>query len=196
MSGEIKVIKVYESFRLGFCDCECGEEINVRSTDGYLKRFKHRHHIKGKHRRLRENNPVYRGGLFPDSRGYLMTLRPDHPNSDPKGYVYVHRLVMSEYLGRPLEKGEEVHHKDGNIKNNDISNLQLLSKSEHSSLTNRDRERPLKDMSKNICIECGSSDTKIQKKTGRPHWFNHPITNEYCICNKCYMKIWRKLNRK
>lgn len=55
------------------------------------------------------------------------------------GYVqkqgtYEHRLVMSEMLGRELKKEEEVHHKDHDKKNNDPSNLKILTKSEHGKL--------------------------------------------------------------
>ena len=194
MSGENKVIKVYESFRLGFCDCECGEEITIRSTDGYLKRFKHHHHTRGKHAKIGEKGLNWKGGIFPDSRGYLLMYKPDHPNADKKGYVYIHRWVMSEFLGRPLLDGEEVHHKDGNIKNHDISNLQLLSNSEHSSLTNKDRERKLKDMSDRFCSECGGLPNFNSK--GRPKWMNHPFNKAVHICNRCYMKIWHKLNKR
>lgn len=34
-------------------------------------------------------------------------------------------------LGRKLKKGEIVHHKDGNKKNNDPKNLQVMTQSEH-----------------------------------------------------------------
>ena len=37
--------------------------------------------------------------------------------------VPVHILVAEEELGRPLEKGEIVHHKDFNKLNNDLGNL-------------------------------------------------------------------------
>ncbi len=45
-----------------------------------------------------------------------------------------HRLVMEQYLGRKLTRLEVVHHKDGNGRNNDIENLELMSLSSHSRL--------------------------------------------------------------
>lgn len=47
---------------------------------------------------------------------------------------YVHRLVMEKHLGRKLNTDEHVHHKDGNVLNNDISNLELVTNSTHRRL--------------------------------------------------------------
>lgn len=60
------------------------------------------------------------------------------------GYKYVwmtdgsakkeHIYIMENIIGRKLKKNECVHHKDGNRSNNDISNLMLMTRGEHSSL--------------------------------------------------------------
>lgn len=38
-----------------------------------------------------------------------------------------HRVIAERKLGRPLKKGEIVHHIDGNYRNNDPDNLMVLS---------------------------------------------------------------------
>lgn len=45
-----------------------------------------------------------------------------------------HRHIMEELLGRKLGPNEIVHHKDGNKLNNDPSNLEVMSRSEHARL--------------------------------------------------------------
>lgn len=62
---------------------------------------------------------------------YDYGLCPEHPKATKNGYVLMHRLVMENELGRMLEDGEEVHHKDRNRKNNHPSNLEVLTMLEH-----------------------------------------------------------------
>lgn len=59
---------------------------------------------------------------------------PDHPNATELGYVFLHRALMENKLGRLLTSDEVVHHKDGNKKNNDISNLELMDRRSHARL--------------------------------------------------------------
>lgn len=42
-----------------------------------------------------------------------------------------HRVVMECHLGRRLHRWEIVHHKDGNRHNNQVSNLELMTQSDH-----------------------------------------------------------------
>jgi len=50
-----------------------------------------------------------------------------------KGYVLKHRYIMAQILGRPLERWEQVHHRDGNKTNNSPSNLELRSLHHHGN---------------------------------------------------------------
>jgi len=66
--------------------------------------------------------------------GYEYAISKDHYLANSQGKVYKHIFVMCEHIGRPLRHDECVHHKDRNRSNNDLRNLQLLTKSEHALL--------------------------------------------------------------
>lgn len=44
---------------------------------------------------------------------------------------YVHRVVAAAWVGRPLRRDEEVHHRDGNKLNPAHTNLLILGSSDH-----------------------------------------------------------------
>lgn len=77
-----------------------------------------------------ERNPSWRGGRQRSPQGYiLVNLPPDHRfremGQTNNRVVFEHRLVMAEYLGRPLIRRETVHHRNGIKDDNRIENLEL-----------------------------------------------------------------------
>lgn len=66
-------------------------------------------------------NFFWRGGVRTEPEGYVLL------KLHGGGYVREHRAVMEGVLGRPLLKREVVHHRDGNPRNNDPSNLQVFA---------------------------------------------------------------------
>jgi len=96
-----------------------------------------------KYGKLRSNSEAHKGQIAWNYKGEIITregyVRVRLPINSPfismidkYGYVFKHRLVMAEYLGRCLEDKETVHHIDGDKSNNYINNLEIyLNHSEH-----------------------------------------------------------------
>lgn len=59
------------------------------------------------------------------------------------GLIDEHRLIMERHLGRKLLSSEIVHHKDGDKSNNDLENLDVMSRSEHSRVHQTGKKIPI-----------------------------------------------------
>ncbi|MCY8243526.1 homing endonuclease associated repeat-containing protein [Bacillus haynesii] len=121
-----------------------------------------------------------KGGKRINEYGYIEVWKPEHPNADSKGYVKEHRLVMSDYLGRPLFPWEDVHHKNGIKTDNRIENLEVLSKGDHSAL--HERIQPEKHLRKEsvVCIYPGCTTLTSSK---------------YSLCTKHYRLQWGRMKK-
>jgi len=93
---------------------------------------------------------------------YRRIYMPDHHRSDIAGFVGHHILVMEEKLGRPLVKGELVHHKDFHKPNNLPNNLQDMTRKEHQNIP---------AMQARFLVEKGLMD----------EFFEWWITNKYAV---------------
>lgn len=98
-----------------------------------------------------ESHPSWAGGTVIDRSGYLLRrVAVDGPygyliravqkrgylGTDPNGYAPEHRIVMHQQLGRMLAPGEVVDHIDGDVRNNEPTNLRVFaSNAEHLCAT-------------------------------------------------------------
>ena len=55
--------------------------------------------------------------------------------------VPVHIKVAEKKVGGPIYEGRVVHHRDGNKRNNNPANIQVMERSDHSSLHAKKRKR-------------------------------------------------------
>lgn len=93
---------------------------------------------------MKEKQPIpqsvllpYTGGHTVIYGGYVFELCPDHPKGNRFGFVAQHRLIVERALGYYLQSHQLVHHIDHNKANNDLDNLQVMSKGDHLRLHRR-----------------------------------------------------------
>jgi hypothetical protein len=81
---------------------------------------------KGMSKYTGEKSSRWKGGEHRMWNGYILIKLPNHPMADSKGYIKKHRLIMSEHLGRILDRKEIVHHINHKKDDNRIDNLMLI----------------------------------------------------------------------
>jgi len=135
--------------------------------------------------------------------GYRYIFKPSHPNSDCDGNVAEHTLIITEYLGRPLKKGEHTHHKNGNKLDNRIENLQLHTPSTHMKEHREEVRKAIKD-SNRICGICKSNKTLVARHIDRrnnntfwhPYWRTNPLDRNMWLCNSCWRTVYYSIKKR
>lgn len=113
--------------------------------------------------------------------------------------VQLHRLIWEDHFGE-IPKGHHIHHKDNDKENNDISNLECISKSEHAKLHWKDdkenRTEKVRENIKKAHLWRGTTDGKEYSSAHHKKlWKNAKLHKRTCtICDKKFESISRKKN--
>jgi len=120
------------------CSCGCGQTIY---RDKYmLKRFP-KPYVSG-HQFRGELNTNWNNGQYITSKRLVYLKKPEHPNSDKRGYIRRSVFVMSQQLNRPIKDNELVHHINGNPSDDSIENLVIISRQKHASIHHKGLIKP------------------------------------------------------
>jgi hypothetical protein len=159
-----------------YCECNCGGTLLKYNSKWEERRFLFNHH------RRKE---------ITQDKDYEYVYAPTHPYRNHRNKVYKHHLVVEEhytkkwgykfYIGPSLI----VHHIDFNPKNNDFSNLRIMTRPDHIALHRK------KDMEDWFCLFCHSSETYVEPKTGYVKWHNYNSGHICAWCNKSYIKTYK-----
>ena len=88
-----------------------------------------------------------------------------------------HRVIWESFYG-PIQEGLQIHHKDGNKLNNDISNLEILDalhhKREHSNAVER------ADGWYKLCGKCGAEKHEDDYYKSKEGWLKSE-------CKQCFI---------
>lgn len=115
-------------------------------------------------------NPNWKGGRGKGGQDgrYVIAYAPEHPRA-VQGHVLEHRLVMERHLGRYLQPGEIVHHRNEDPTDNRIENLEVMTQAEHAlhhieNLARHRYVRPPATRYPRVCDQCGGEFEAIGKK--------------------------------
>lgn len=88
-----------------------------------------------------ETNSNWKGGRKINHHGYVEILKHEHPKCDHKGYVLEHRVVWEEYHKACLLPWAHVHHKNNIRTDNQIENLEAMTKGQHIAVHSKGKPK-------------------------------------------------------
>ncbi len=113
--------------------------------------------------------------------------------------IQLHRIIWEDHFG-PIPEGFCIHHKDGNKENNDVFNLECISRKDHAKHHwDKDDGSKKAKVKENLKKAHLWRSTKEGKEYSSAHhkklWKNAKLYNRTCtICSKEFKSISRKKN--
>lgn len=138
--------------------------------------------------------------------GYLYTAWPDAKNSGQRYLarrvwdkerkcvgtcVFLHRAVWEKANGS-IPEGYDIHHKDHNIYNNELSNLELVLKEEHHKMHLKEaHDVPLEELKRRAAkAKANTWEKHVCKQCGK-EFYGHSTYGWFCS-SSCYDKYRTK----
>lgn len=129
-------------------------------------------------------NPMWKGGRFVNTFGYVLILNREHPRADHMGYVREHLIVAEKAVGHYLPSPICIHHVDGNRQNNSPQNLVICPNNGYHRLLHN-RIRALKfcgNANWKVCGYCHKYDDPQNLLGSKPGQFAHrKCRNAYAL---------------
>lgn len=134
-------------------------------------------------------HPNWKGGIKINHYGYRLIHRPDHPYCDSQGYVFEHRLVVEQAIGKILSRTVKIHHVNGDRGDNSPTNL-VACESHAYHMYLHTRERSLTATGSAHCRKCNTCGEWKHKDS-----FSGNKAYNCKLCSTVRMRDWRVANR-
>lgn len=121
------------------------------------------------------------------NNGYAYVRIPNHPKATNTGYVYEHRVVAENKLGRFLNSDEVVHHVNFDRLDNRPENLLVLTHAQHASL------HGLLSRKKYVILKCPSCGKVFEREKRNTHLSKHGKLNATFCSNHCRGVMARRI---
>lgn len=113
-----------------------------------------------------------------------------HPMAGADGLIRLHRLVLAESLGRMLLPSEVVHHKDGDIFNWDVANLELTTHREHGHTHYMQGDMHPQACGPQEKRECAQCKAPIFESARRAALYQRSFCNNVCFAKFQERAAW------
>jgi hypothetical protein len=118
----------------------------------------------------------------------LVIVPPGYPGKRYRGrYCYEHHLVWWQNTNTLPGVDEQIHHRDGNKRHNDFTNLEVKKATVHSSYHGRKRGRLMVELCCPTCeriFERPKRNTHLQKRGGKLTFCSHKCEGGFAFATK------------